>query len=126
MAKNLLGLLFLFCFSTGIILAQTKPGESVPAENPFSSGQTLSNRPNVELYPNPSTEFLNIKIDNNEFQNVKFELFNIIGNAMPMEVEETGKNRYRIPVKNLSSGYYLLIISDKDKKYTAAYKFQKR
>jgi len=126
MIKKLLYFFLLTITTSGILWAQSPQGENFTGELPLYSDKALEVTPTVELYPNPTTEFLNIKLENFKYENVEFELFNIIGNSLPIEVEEIGTNRFRIPVKKFTSGYYLLIISDKDKKYTSAFKFQKR
>jgi hypothetical protein len=80
----------------------------------------------VEFYPNPSHDDLNVRINDSNLQNVEFEVYNIIGNSIKIEVEEIARDHYRIPVRSLSPGYYLLVVQDKENRFKQAYKFQKK
>lgn len=80
----------------------------------------------LEFYPNPVTEYLNISVKDQDLTDVEFEVYNIIGNSIKIEVEEVSRFQYKIPVRTLTPGYYLLVINDKDKRFKQAYKFQKK
>ncbi|MEO1052662.1 MAG: T9SS type A sorting domain-containing protein [Bacteroidota bacterium] len=71
---------------------------------------TISNK--VEIYPNPTTEFINIQITKSNLKEVKFYLYNIIGNEMRVNLENLGDDNYRIDVRDVPQGYYLLSIKD--------------
>ncbi len=80
----------------------------------------------VELYPNPSIDFLNIVLENSKLKDVKFEMFNIIGNKISFSMDMKGTNKYKINVKEFNSGYYILVISDPATHFNKAYKFRKQ
>lgn len=80
----------------------------------------------VEIFPNPATEFLNINLKDSEFQNVNFELYDIIGNKVDVKAQELAADKYRIPVEKLHMGYYVLIVTDTPTRYKKAFKFSKK
>jgi len=79
----------------------------------------------IALYPNPTTDYLTIKSKADDFQEVEFEIYSLIGNKVQLKVEKVDDSEYRIPVKEYASGQYILIIKDKSTRYRRAFKFQK-
>ncbi|MGK7394824.1 MAG: T9SS type A sorting domain-containing protein [Candidatus Cyclobacteriaceae bacterium M3_2C_046] len=124
MGKKLLAILVLSYF-TSFGLAQAQTGNDSEA-SPFVEKKITEIKTSIELYPNPSTENLFIKIEGDKLDKVKFEVYNIIGNSVKIEVEKINDNKYKIPVKNFAPGYYFLVILDKDKRYNESFKFQKK
>ena len=80
----------------------------------------------VEIYPNPSVDFLNVQIKESELIETELVVYNIIGNKFELEIEETGNQQYQIDVRDLPPGYYLLSIKDKPAEFSKTYKFLKR
>ncbi len=79
------------------------------------------NEGNMEIYPNPSSDILNIYFYNMNFTSVKnISLFNIFGREISVEksIKNWDKNSLTIDVSNLNSGVYILNIqSANDKKF---------
>lgn len=75
-----------------------KCGESGILEN-FLEG--------IEVYPNPASEFLEIRGQN--LGNVRIEIYNLLGQQTSPKVEVTSRG-YRIDVRNFQEGLYLLKI----------------
>lgn len=131
MGKILPGYLFIFTFFTLMAFGQTEQ----QGENLGQSGQPFVETPlrrvdnPVQFYPNPSEDHLIIDIKDQSLKNVELEVYNIIGNAMKIEVEDRSDSsvkKYKINVRSLMPGYYLLVVSDKDSRFKQAYKFQKK
>jgi hypothetical protein len=80
----------------------------------------------VSLYPNPATEYVNIKLGTLNANEVKITLYNLIGNEVQIETESIEEHEVRVRVKDLSTGYYLLAIRDEQVKFRGTYKFLKR
>jgi hypothetical protein len=80
----------------------------------------------IQLFPNPATDFLNVKLGDLNASKVKVTLHNIIGNEMPVESEVVDDAELRIRVKDLASGYYLLSIKEEEANYRGTFKFLKR
>ncbi len=87
-------------------------------------GSDLSQERKISIYPNPAVEHIIVQLDN-EFSNAEFELNSMIGNKLQIKPEEVGIGKYKIPVKDLATGYYFLIVKDEDKRFKKAYKFLK-
>ncbi|MEQ8926794.1 MAG: T9SS type A sorting domain-containing protein [Fulvivirga sp.] len=88
--------------------------------------ESLSVTNEIKLFPNPSVDFLEVKIDNSTLENVSFTVHNIIGNIVNVEVEKVSDDKFRLRVEDLSPGYYLLAIKDEQNVFKETYKFLKR
>jgi hypothetical protein len=95
------------------------------SELPKIKKESLQMETDVELYPNPAAEFLNITLKNSQLKNVQIEMYNVIGNKIEFELDAVNSVNYKINVKELNSGYYLLIIKDQMSRYNKAFKFRK-
>ena len=95
--------------------------------NGFDDASLEEKQNTVRLFPNPTTtDYLRVRIENSTLSNPVFTVHSIIGNVVEVEVEPIGKNEFRIKVKDLVSGYYLLAIRDEQGHFKEAYKFLKR
>ena len=119
---NLLLLTFAFHCSFGQSL-QDKENRS---ELPKMKTESLNIETDVDLYPNPAIDYLNITLKNSQLKKVEIEMYNVIGNKLDFEMDMVSSNSYKVNVKNLHSGYYLLIIKDPVSRYNKAYKFRKQ
>ena len=89
-----------------------------------TTGDDLSQEAKISIYPNPAVEYLIIELDNT-LKNTKFELNSMIGNKIYIEPEDLGYGKFRIQLKDFSTGYYFLIVKDEDSRFRKAYKFLK-
>ena len=78
----------------------------------------------ISVYPNPAVEFIMVQLDS-DLRNAKFELNSMIGNKLQIQTEEVGPGKYKIPVKELATGYYFLIVKNEEKRFKKAFKFLK-
>jgi hypothetical protein len=78
------------------------------------------------VFPNPATDFLHVRTEHEPVENIEFSLHNLIGNKLPIETEQINENEIRIRVKDLSSGYYLVRMVDKNTNAHHIIKFVKR
>ena len=94
----------------------------------YASGQPdkASIFKSVEVFPNPTSDFVHIRIEQLPVEKIKLTLHNIIGNEMPTEVEVIDEHELRVKVKDLAAGYYLLALKDEETKFRGTYKFLKR
>lgn len=127
MRKFFTSTILVIALSLTASLAQNSPvaSESNP-ELPEFSKKTLRIDDRVELYPNPTSDFLNVTIQETELEKVEFELYNIIGNSLRLNIEEVSHQKYKINVKDFNSGYYLLVIKDPITRFNQVFKFQKQ
>ncbi|MEL6562464.1 MAG: T9SS type A sorting domain-containing protein [Bacteroidota bacterium] len=89
------------------------------------SNSSLTVKNKIEVYPNPAVEFLIVQISNSEMENVEFEMYSLIGNKIVIKPEQIGTDKYRISVKDFSSGYYFILVKDEKKRFEKALKFLK-
>lgn len=80
----------------------------------------------VHLFPNPATEFIDVKLDQLPAANVSLTVHNIIGNELQVETEILEDDLIRVKVKDLAAGYYLLAVKDEESNFRGTYKFLKR
>ncbi|MDZ7608909.1 MAG: T9SS type A sorting domain-containing protein [Cyclobacteriaceae bacterium] len=101
--------------------AQNSPS----TEFPNVKKQSLKQPFDVELFPNPSVDFLNISVSDPELKNPQFDVYTVIGNKLTFQVEQQGSTKYKINVQDFSPGYYLLIVRDPVTRANRAFKFRK-
>ncbi len=117
--KKLL-LVLVIMFSGSQLFAQN--GQDFPS----FGDEVLSQKNRIEIYPNPSIDFLNVIIENSSLHNTEFVVHNIIGNRFTVTVEKLSDNEFRLDVRNLPAGYYLLAIKDDQSQFSKTFKFLKR
>ncbi len=96
------------------------------SELPKLKKESLKIETEVELYPNPAIEYLNVSLKNSQLKEVQFEMYNIIGNKIDLEIDMVSSDNYKINIKELHSGYYLLIVRDPITRFNKAFKFRKQ
>jgi hypothetical protein len=117
-------ILFVFAFFTFSTQAFSQETQ-VERKSPVYSEGTLM-KPKVELFPIPATEYLYVDVGADSISVVSFELYNLIGSKMPVYAEKVEGGVYRIDVRDLYQGQYMLIIKDPKKPYNRTYKFTKK
>lgn len=100
----------LFLTALFIVVSSISWGQTSPELRLNYNGFEKRNK--VEIFPNPTVDFLNVVIENSDLREPKIEVFNIIGNMVNVQVQKSDDNKYIIDVKGLSSGYYLVTIKD--------------
>ena len=93
---------------------------------PAFGSELLERKNTVEIYPNPSVDFLNVKIENSTLEKTELVVHSIIGSRFKVEIEKTESAQYRIDVRDLPPGYYLLSIKDPVTEFSKTFKFLKR
>jgi hypothetical protein len=117
---------FLIIFSVQFLQAQDVPADGSKSEFPNLKKESLQLETDVELYPNPAVEYLSVSLKNSRLKNVEIEMYNIIGNKLTFDMEAVSSDKYKINVKDLNSGYYLIIVKDPVTRFNKAYKFRKQ
>ena len=80
----------------------------------------------ITIYPNPATDFVNVKLTTLNARQARFTMYNILGNEIQTEVEVVDEREVRFRVKELSAGYYLIAVRDEQTQFKGTYKFLKR
>ena len=115
-------ILFVFILISASGMAMAQNGQD------FSTfGNELIGRKNiVEIFPNPSVDFLNVTIENADLQKTELTVYSIIGAKFKVEIEIINPDQYRIDVRDIPQGYYLLSIKDASTGFSKTFKFLKR
>jgi hypothetical protein len=88
--------------------------------------ELLVQKNKIQIYPNPSVEFLNVRIENSNLIKTELIVYSIIGSQYKVEIENIEPNEFKIDVRDLPPGYYLLSIKDATSNFSKTYKFLKR
>ena len=83
------------------------------ASPPFSGSTVLVADQDAPVYPNPARDHIFFRLSDVSLAdngNLAIEIRNILGNKMPVLMERTQRDTYRISLNNYPSGYYLLVL----------------
>jgi len=114
---------FLLAGSATIALAQTNSGAEGTVN--YSTARLGQGNNTIEVFPNPATDVVKVKISNLTLENVKIEVYNIIGNPVTVRADKLQTGEYKVNVNDLKPGYYLLVVHDETKRFRKTYKFLK-
>ena len=67
----------------------------------------------IVVYPNPATDYVKLKVENYEIENLSYQLYNINGTLL--ENKKIEGNETSIVMRNLIQGTYFLKVTDKQK-----------
>ena len=110
---------FLFLFLSGTAFGQSQEAVAyVPEKTDLSKS--------ITVYPNPATDYINIKLSTLEASIAKVTLYTILGSELQVEKETVNEHEVRLKVKDLAAGYYLIAVRDEQLKFKATYKILKR
>lgn len=80
----------------------------------------------VQMYPNPASDYLTVKLPTPDAGTVQLAMHSVIGNNLNIEKEQLDEYEVRLRVKDLPAGYYFLSIKEENSGLKASYKFLKR
>jgi len=116
--------IFLILFTA--IAANFAWAQGSQSDFPSFGNASLEVNNKIEIYPNPAVDYINIEIRESKLTETHIVLHNIIGNKIEILPEKIAGNKYRLEVKDLPPGYYLLSIKDPANDFNRTYKFLKR
>ena len=67
----------------------------------------------LNLYPNPTAEYLNIELGNNE-KDINLQLYDMAGKLIHKDVINAHDSKYVLPMQNVESGRYLIQMQSED------------
>ncbi len=123
LSKNILILIFVF----SVLTSQSQDGrQTYTAEAKVFENNALDLSNQIEVYPNPSIDYLIVNIKDSNLKHTDFEMHSVIGNTVDVLVERVGKDQFKIDVKEYASGYYFLVVKDDQTQFKRAFKFLKK
>ncbi|NVK85457.1 MAG: T9SS type A sorting domain-containing protein [Cytophagia bacterium] len=111
--------LLVFMFSAFAVSAQSKALAS-------STSNNNDDKVKVEIFPNPTSDFLNIDLSKLDLQKPQLEIRSIIGLKMSINVEDNGPKKYKVDVQSFPRGYYLVLVRDDRSKFQQTVRFSKK
>ncbi|MGB3851006.1 MAG: T9SS type A sorting domain-containing protein [Tunicatimonas sp.] len=108
----------------------SKPVDPVP----FGKRNVFTIKQDAPVYPNPARDHIILQLAETapiSNRNIRVEIRNILGDAMPVLMESVSGGKYRISLSDYPSGYYLLVLqcercSDDQGRYEEIHKFLKQ
>lgn len=91
-----------------------------------SVNDPLAESINLEIYPNPATDFINIEIKNTEAKSIRIELYSIDGKLITNEQWINSGTPYKFQINQYSANQYILKVIDLETKNTSTFKIIKR
>jgi hypothetical protein len=78
----------------------------------------------MNMYPNPTSEFLNIELGNNE-KDINLQLFDMSGKLIHKDVINAYDTKYVLPMQSVATGNYLVQMQSVDGKMNSTHKVMK-
>ena len=93
-------------------------------ENDFINSLRDKETSQIEIYPNPSRDYIIIKLNHNSIQSPSFEslyIYNSLGQLIYQEDIDPKTLSYRINLENYSDGFYYIKINTKNRTITKTF-----
>ena len=78
----------------------------------------------INLYPNPTSEFLNIDLGNNE-KDINLQLYDMTGRLVHKDVINAYDTKYVLPMQTVATGKYLIQMQSEDGKMNTTHQIIK-
>ncbi len=78
----------------------------------------------LNLYPNPTSEFLNIELGNNE-KDINLQLYDMSGRLVHKDVINAYDTKYVLPMQSVATGKYLVQMQSEDGKMNTTHQVVK-
>lgn len=78
----------------------------------------------LNLYPNPTSEFLNIELGNNE-KDINIQMYDMSGKLMHKDVINAYDTKYVLPMQSVATGKYLIQMQSEDGKMNTTHQVVK-
>ena len=90
------------------------------------NAQEFNNEFKFDVYPNPASEFIILESNTKNIKEFNFQIHSIIGNKINVSSNIISNNKIKFSVKEISNGYYFVIVANDKSKYKKALKFLKK
>ena len=116
----------IFSLSVAIFMGAASFAQNNGPESLSYSSTDLKIENQIQIYPNPSVDFVKVTIEASNLVNPKIVIHTILGNELSIISEKTDVNEFTVDVKSFPVGYYLLAVKDESTGFSKTYKFLKR
>ncbi len=99
---------------------------SVSAQDVNNPAVAKSDKVKVEVFPNPTSDYLTVDLSKLDLKSPKIEIRNIVGSQMRLDVEKLEDKKHRVDVKEYPPGYYLVLVRDDRSKFQQTVRFSKK
>jgi hypothetical protein len=89
------------------------PGLNYTNCTDVSVGEHLKPNLNVSIFPNPASDFINLKFENYYFSTGNITIYDMLGNIVFVKDIVEYENELQIDIKSLPSGIYMVLAKDK-------------
>ncbi|MFP4023539.1 MAG: T9SS type A sorting domain-containing protein [Thiohalospira sp.] len=121
-------------WTLGEIAIETLESSSVTLNQGFQHGyfeitsieDPMLSNVELEVYPNPATEYIYISIESDEIKSALIELYDLDGKMVLNEQWQYIEAPFKINLEGLASSQYILKVSDKSGALLQTYKIVKR
>lgn len=86
--------------------------------------EEAKNKLQVNIYPNPGRELLNIDLSDKEFE-INLTIYDASGKVIKEQLIPNWQRKVILNLSSLSSGYYIINLVSLDNQYKSSYKLQK-
>jgi hypothetical protein len=80
----------------------------------------------VQVYPNPATDYLIVRFEAPVAKTSKLAFHSIIGSSIELEQEVIDDFEVHVKVKDLPTGYYVIMVHEPQSNSRGIYKFLKK
>ena len=112
-----------------VMLLVMAVGMRAQTQDPQGLSASNDNKVKVEVFPNPTTNYLTVDLSKLSLRDPKIEIRNIIGSKMVARTEKVGgigSKQYRVDVQDYPRGYYLVLVRDDQSQFQQTVRFSKK
>ncbi len=105
------------------VVGNVKGGLNILTDPQAILTQNMINQPkqNLQIYPNPAHQHLNIVLDYPTTETVSFTCYNALGQALLQNQKVAGEQQYQLDISNLPAGIYFLQLETANKQISAPF-----
>jgi len=103
----------------------TKTGVNYNACSSSSVEEIVAPNLNLNVFPNPATDVVNVSFENYYFENGTVRIYDILGNMVSQVVVSQYQNEIPLSVKHLSNGVYFIQCSNSEHSFSKSFMISK-
>jgi hypothetical protein len=122
---TIVSLIFVALLGSNSLFGQSNPDNKLRILS--QEEQEKSVKFKTSVYPNPVVDYLNIEIlEGLATEQISIKIHSLIGTEIKTTLEKTEDGKYRVSLKDLNPGYYLVSIRDDASRQAESVRILKR